>query len=65
MLKLISYIKHPKLVVLIDSGITHNFIQWSVIEETHCYVYVMHNFHIMISNGGMLKCGGKSENVCL
>jgi hypothetical protein len=25
----------------------------------------MHNFKIMITNGGMMKCGGKCENVKL
>ena len=34
-------------------------------EETHCYVYAIHNLQIMISNGGMMKCGGKYENVKL
>jgi len=53
-LKFMSYNKHKKFIVLVDSGSTHNFIHKRVVEETH---YFAHNFQIMISNGGMMKCG--------
>jgi hypothetical protein len=64
-LKLVGYIKHMKVIVLIDNDHTHNFIHCLVVEETHCYVHVVHNFQIMIANGGTMKCGGKCENVKL
>jgi hypothetical protein len=64
-LKLIGYIKHHKVIVLIDSGSTHNFIHRRVAQDTHCYVYPISNFQIMISNGGTMKCGGRCENVKL
>jgi hypothetical protein len=64
-LKLIGYIKHHKVIVLIDSGNTHNFIHRRVAKETHCYVHPIPNFQIMIANGGMMKCGGQCENVKL
>jgi hypothetical protein len=57
-LKLIGYIKHYKVIVLIDSGNTHNFIHRRVAQETHCYVHPISNFQIMIANGGTMKCGG-------
>jgi hypothetical protein len=44
---------------------THNFIHRRVAKETHCYVHAIHNFQIMIANGGMMKCGGQCENVKL
>jgi hypothetical protein len=53
------------VTILIDSGNTHNFIHWKVAENTHCYVHVVHNFQIMIANGGMMKCGGKCDNLKL
>ena len=43
------------------SGSTHNFIPQHVIEETHYYILPISNFQIMISNGGMMKCGSCSE----
>jgi hypothetical protein len=64
-LKLISYIKHQKVIILVDSGSTHNFIHHCIAQETHCYIHVVNNFQIMSANGGSMKCGGRCENVCL
>ena len=61
-LKLVSYIKHIKVVVLIDSGNTHNFIYWCVVKDTHFYVQFISNFQIMISNGCTMKSGVHYEN---
>jgi 3-dehydroquinate synthetase len=62
---LIGYIKNRKVIVLVDNGSAHNFIHRKVAKETHCYVHAVHNFQIMIANGGMMKCGGKCEKVKL
>jgi hypothetical protein len=64
-LKLIGYIKHMKVIILVDSGSTHNFIHHRIAQETHCCIHVVNNFQIMIANGGSMKCGGHCENVCL
>jgi hypothetical protein len=64
-LKLIGYIKHQKVIILVDSGSTHNFIHHCIAQETHCYIHVINNFQIMIANGGSMKCGGRCENACL
>jgi hypothetical protein len=64
-LKLISYIKHRKVIILVDSGSTHNFIHCCIAQETHCYIHAVNNFQIMIANGGSMKCGGCCENVRL
>jgi hypothetical protein len=64
-LKLIGYIKHRKVIILVDSGSTHNFIHHCIAQETHCYIHAVNNFQIMIANGGSMKCGGHCENVCL
>jgi hypothetical protein len=47
-LKLIGYIKHRKVIILVDSGITHNFIHRHIAQETHYYIHVINNFQIMI-----------------
>jgi hypothetical protein len=53
-----GYIKHKLVVVLIDSGSTHNFIHRRLAEEIHCFVLPVSNyFEILISNSGMMKCG--------
>jgi hypothetical protein len=64
-LKIIGYIKHQKVIILVDSGSTHNFIHRHITQETHCYIHLINNFQIMIANGGSMKCGGCCENVCL
>jgi hypothetical protein len=62
-LKLISYIKHQKVIIQVDSGSTHNCIHRRIAQETHCYIHAVKNFQIMIFNGGSMKCGGHCENV--
>jgi hypothetical protein len=64
-LKLIDYIKHQKVIILVDSGSTHNFIHRRIAQETHFDIHVVNNFQIMITNGGSMKCGGRYENVRL
>jgi hypothetical protein len=64
-LKLIGYIKHQKVIILVDSGNTHNFIHRYIAQEIHCYIHAINNFQIMIANGGSMKCGGHCENVHL
>jgi hypothetical protein len=64
-LKLIGYIKNMKVIILVYSGSTDNFIHRRIAQETNCYVYAVNNFQIMIANGGSMKCGGHCENVCL
>jgi hypothetical protein len=64
-LKLIGYIKHRKVIILVDSGSTHNFIHRRIAQETNRYIRAVNNFQIMITNGGSMKCGGRCENVCL
>jgi hypothetical protein len=34
-LNLIGYIKHRKVIILVDSGSTHNFIHRRIAQETH------------------------------
>jgi hypothetical protein len=65
MLNLIGYINNMKVIILIHSGSTHNFIHHRIAQETNCYIRVVNNFQIMIANGGSMKCGGHCENDCL
>jgi hypothetical protein len=64
-LNLIGYIKHQKVIILVNSGSTHNFIHCCISQETNCYICAINNFQIMIANGGSVKCGGHCENLCL
>ena len=64
-LKIRGFLKHRPVVVLIDSGSTHNFIHQKVIEAVHCFVRVVSNFQVQIADGGTIKCEGRCENVKL
>jgi hypothetical protein len=64
-LKLISYIKHMKVIILVDSGSTHNFIHHCIAQETHCSIHTVNNFQIMIANGGSMKCGWCFVKMCV
>ena len=64
-LKIKGYIKHHPLVVLINNGNTHNFVNKSRVEVVHYFVHLVNNFHILIANGGMMKYGGRCDNVKL
>jgi hypothetical protein len=37
-LKIIGYIKHHTVIILVDSGNTHNFIHRRISKETNCYI---------------------------
>eukprot|EP00253_Pinus_taeda_P026508 PITA_26508 len=64
-LKIRGFIKHRPIVVLIDSGSTHNFIHQKVAEAVHCFVRAVSNFQVQIADGGTMKCEGRCENVKL
>jgi hypothetical protein len=64
-LKIIGYIKHRKVIILVDGGSTHNFIHHRISQETSCYIGAVNHFQIIIANGRSMKCGGHCENVCL
>ena len=51
-LKIWCSIKHQLVVVLIDSGSMHNFVQKIVVEVVHCFVRAVSIFQDLISNGG-------------
>jgi hypothetical protein len=61
-LKLITYIKNRKVIILVNSGSTHNFIHHTLAKEINCYICDVNNFQVMIFNGDSMKCGGHCAN---
>jgi hypothetical protein len=43
-LKLIGYNKHRKVIILVDSGNTHNFIHHCLAQEINFYIRVFNKF---------------------
>jgi hypothetical protein len=55
-LKIEGYIKKKKVIVLIDSGSTHNFIHYKLAKDLNCFVYPAPEFQVMIADGGTINC---------
>eukprot|EP00253_Pinus_taeda_P024850 PITA_24850 len=62
-LKIRGFLKHRPVIVLIESGSTHNFIHQKIAEAANCFVRAVSNFQVQIANGGTMKCKGRCENV--
>jgi hypothetical protein len=64
-LKIEGYIKKKKVIVLIDSGSTHDFIHYKLAKVLNCFVYLVPEFQVMIADGGTNSCSGKCSKINL
>jgi hypothetical protein len=64
-LKIKGYIKKKKVIVLIDSGSTHNFIHYKLAKALNCFVYLVLEFQVMIEDKGTINCSGKCNKINL
>jgi carbamoylphosphate synthase small subunit len=55
-LKIKGYIKNKKLIVLIDSGSTHNCIHYKLAKDLNCFVIPVPKFQVIILDGGTINC---------
>ena len=55
--------KIKKVIVLIDYGITHNFIHYKLAKDINYFVYPTPEFQVMIADGGTINCLGKCYNI--
>jgi hypothetical protein len=62
-LKIEGYIKKKKVIVLIDSSSTHNFIHYKLAKDVNCFVYLAPEFQVMIADGGTINCLGKCNKI--
>jgi hypothetical protein len=58
-----GYIKMKKVIVLIDSGSTHNFIHYKLAKALNCFVYPAPEFQVMIADGGTINFSGKCNKI--
>ena len=64
-LKIEGHIKKKKVIVLIDSGSTHNFIHCKRAKELNCFLYPAPECQVMVANGGTINCSRKCHNIKL
>ena len=62
-LKIEGHIKKKKVIVLIDSGSTHNFFHCKIAKELKFFLCPTPECQVMVANGGTIKCSGKSHNI--
>ena len=48
-LKIKGHIKNKKVIVLIDTGSTHNFVHCKVAKELNCFLYLALEFQVMVA----------------
>ena len=61
-IKIEGQIKKKKVIVLIDSRSTRNFIHCRVAKELNCSLYPTPECQV-IANGGTINCSGKCHNI--
>jgi hypothetical protein len=58
-----GYIKKKKVIVLIDFGSTHNFINYKLAKSLNCFVFLAPEFQVMIADGGTINCSWKCHSI--
>ena len=64
-IKIKGHIKKKKVIVLIDSSNTHNFIHCKIAKELNCILYPAPEYQVMVSSGGTINCSGMCHNIKL
>ena len=60
-----GYIKKQKVILLIDSGSTHNFIHFKIAKELNFFLYPALEWQVMVPNVGIVNCSRKCHNIKL
>ena len=60
-----GHIKKKKVRVLIDSGSTHNFIDWKIAKELNWFLYPTPECQVMVASGGTINFSRKWHNIKL
>lgn len=63
--RIIGFITHNSIQVLIDNGSTHNFIQQCLIEFLQFPITCIQPFTIVVGNGDRLECTAKCSQLSL
>ena len=60
-----GHIKKKKVIMLIDSGSTHNLIHCKVAKELNSFLYTTPQCQVMVVNGGTINFSWKCHNIKL
>ena len=62
-LKIEGNIMKKKVIVLVDSGSTHNFIHCKIAKELNFFLYPAQECQVMVENGGTINFSRKCHNI--
>ncbi|KAH0693059.1 hypothetical protein KY290_021232 [Solanum tuberosum] len=62
-MKLQGEINGKKVLILVDSGSTHNFVADSIVEEHNIPVDMVPTFGVQIGNGDIIRCNKVCRNL--
>lgn len=60
-----GHIKKKEVILLIDLGSMHNFIQSKIAKELNFFLYLTSECQVMLSNWGTINCSGKCHTIKL
>ena len=58
-----GYIKNVKVTPLVDSGSTHNFIDFRAAKRLNIFIYPTSSFEVSIPRNKTTSCDGKCHKV--
>ena len=61
-LKVVGFLKKQKVIVLIDSSSTHNFINKKLATLLNCFIYPTLEFYVLIVDGGTISYSRKCHS---
>ena len=64
-LKLKGYIKKQSVIVMVDLGSTHNFVDVNVAKRLNIFTYLIANLKVMVADGKRIDGVGKCHKVKL
>ena len=62
-MRVMGRIKHRSVVILIDSGSTHNFIDAALVSHLHINVDTSQVLEVKVANGDLIKTQGVCQEV--
>lgn len=55
-IKLVGKVKNNEVVILVDSGSTHSFLDPSVVRRVNCEVVMTNPLQVTVVGGGRIEC---------
>lgn len=61
-IKLVGKVKNNEVVILVDPGSTHSFLDPSAVRRVNCEVVMTNPLQVTVAGGGRIECSSKCPN---